>query len=173
MTTPDDGTLADLLKITEFAEKIGALDQREGEHFRDVSHALSQLRTTVNGIQGTITDQAEILAGLNGLDDAVAKLDRADHPLLPPAAAAGRRYQPSDTVRWWDLQDDDNTTRRRRKPAIARLRNWVEHIYRPHYGYLAAAPGGLLGAASAVPDAARLAQRAVERTVPEHPADRA
>jgi hypothetical protein len=142
VTSPDDGTLADLLKITEFAEKIGALDQREGEHFRDVSHALSQLRTTVNGIQGTIADQADILAGLNGLDDAVAKLTEQITHLQPPAAPAARRYQPSDTVRWWDLQDNDNTDKKKAaKSAIARLRNWVEHIYRPHYGYLAAALG--------------------------------
>jgi hypothetical protein len=132
VTTPDDGTLADLLKITEFAERIGVLDQREGQHFREVSHALSQVRTTVNGIQGTITDQAEILAGLTGLDDAVAKLTEQITPLLPPAPPAANRYQPADTVRWWNLQDAD------KKAAIARIRDWVEHIYRPHYGYLAA-----------------------------------
>jgi hypothetical protein len=136
VTTPDDGTLADLLKITEFAERIGALDQREGEHFRDVSHVLSQVRTTVNGIQGTLTGQAEILAGLTGLDDAVAKLTEQITPLLAPAPAAASRYQPADTVRWWNLQDPD-----KKNAAIARIRDWVEHIYRPHYGYLAAGLG--------------------------------
>ena len=67
----------------------------------------------------------------------MAKLTEQITPLLPPAAPASDRYQPADTVRWWDLQDSATET----ESAIARLRNWVDHIYRPHYGYLAAPLG--------------------------------
>jgi hypothetical protein len=131
----EDGIAAALLKITEHGERIGVLDEREAGHFRDVTSALHTLRTTVNGVEGTIADQAEILGSLNGLDEAVARLTEQITPLLPPAAPASDRYQPADTVRWWRLQDSARTE------AIARLCNWVDQIYLPHYGYLAAPLG--------------------------------
>lgn len=134
-TPPEDAIGAALLKITEHGERIGILDEREAGHFRDVTSALHTLRTTVNGVEGTVADQAEILGSLNGLDEAVAKLAEQITPLLPPAAPASDRYQPADTVRWWRLQDSARTE------AIARLRNWVDQIYLPHYGYLAASLG--------------------------------
>jgi hypothetical protein len=134
-TPAEDGIAAALLKITEHGERIGILDQREAGHFRDVTSALHKLRTTVNGVEGTITDQAEILGSLNGLDEAVASLTEQITPLLPPAAPASDRYQPADTVRWWRLKDSTRTE------PIARLRNWVHQIYLPYYGYLAAPLG--------------------------------
>jgi hypothetical protein len=134
-TPPEDAIGAALLKMTEHGERIGVLDEREAEHFRAVTGALHELRTKVNGVEGTIADQAEILGSLNGLDEAVAKLAEQITPLLPPAAPASDRYQPTDTVRWWRLQDGARTE------AIARLRNWVNQIYLPHYGYLAASLG--------------------------------
>ena len=48
---------------------------------------------------------------------------------------AVRRYQPAPTARWWKLTGDD------RDQALARLRAWVEQIYRPGFGHLAAALG--------------------------------
>jgi hypothetical protein len=126
---------AALLKITEYGERIGVLDEREAEHFRAVTSALHTLRTTVGGVEGTIADQAEILGSLNGLDEAVASLTEQITPLLPPAAPADGRYQPADTVRWWCLQASARTE------PIARLRNWVDQIYLPYYGYLAAPLG--------------------------------
>jgi hypothetical protein len=134
-TPAEDAIGAALLKMTEYGERIGVLDEREAEHFRAVTSALHELRTKVNGVEGTIADQAEILGSLNGLDEAVAKLAEQITPLLPPAAPASDRYQPADTVRWWRLQDGARTE------AIARLGNWVDQIYLPHYGYLAAPLG--------------------------------
>jgi hypothetical protein len=134
-TPPEDGIAAALLKITEHGERIGVLDEREAGHFRAVTSALHTLRSTVNGVEGTIADQAEILGSLNGLDEAVASLIEQITPLLPAAAPASDRYQPADTVRWWRLQDSARTE------PIARLRNWVSQIYLPCYGYLAAPLG--------------------------------
>jgi hypothetical protein len=131
-TPPEDGTAAALLKVYECVERIGGLDEREAEHFRDVTRALHQLRTKVSGVADTVTDQAEILGSLNGLDEAVAKLAEQITPLLPPAAPASDRYEPADTVHWWELDGAGRTK------AVTRLRSWVTHIYRPHYGYLAA-----------------------------------
>ena len=133
-TVPEDAIGAALLKMTEYGERIGVLNEREAEHFRAVTGALHELRTTVNGVEGTVADQTEILGSLNGLDEAVARLVEQITPLLPPAPAFDR-YQPTDTVRWWRLPDSARTE------AIARLRNWVNQIYLPHYGYLAAPLG--------------------------------
>jgi hypothetical protein len=132
---PEDGLTAALLRLNEHSERIGQIDQREGEHFRHVSDALAKLHTTVNGMKGTITDQAEILAGLDGLDEAVAELTEQVASLLPPAPEAEDRYQPAETIRWWTLDDDAKAE------ATARLRHWVSYIYRPHYGHLAAQLG--------------------------------
>ena len=44
-------------------------------------------------------------------------------------------YQPVPAPRWWKLDGTE------REDALARLRAWVEQIYRPGYGHLAAALG--------------------------------
>ena len=45
------------------------------------------------------------------------------------------RYQPDQAPPWWQLTAAD------RAEPIARLRAWVEQVYRPGYGHLAAALG--------------------------------
>ena len=47
-------------------------------------------------------------------------------------------YQPGPPPPWWKLTPDD------RHEPVARLRGWVEQVYRPGYGHLAAtlAPAG-------------------------------
>ena len=44
-------------------------------------------------------------------------------------------YQPGPAPAWWTLTGDD-----RREP-VAQLRGWVDRVYRPGYGHLAAALG--------------------------------
>jgi hypothetical protein len=44
-------------------------------------------------------------------------------------------YQPGPTPAWWTLAGED-----RREP-VAQLRGWVDRVYRPGYGHLAAALG--------------------------------
>jgi hypothetical protein len=44
-------------------------------------------------------------------------------------------YQPEPAPQWWNLPADA------RAEPIARLRTWVEHVYRPGYGHLAATLG--------------------------------
>ena len=132
---PQDGLTAALLRLTEHAARIGALDEREGQHFSDVAHQLSKLRTTVTGMQGTLTDQGEILGGLNGLDDTVVALADRLATLLPPDAPCTERYEITPTAPWWDIDDSD------REEAVARLSDWVGFVYRPCYGHLAARLG--------------------------------
>jgi hypothetical protein len=55
--------------------------------------------------------------------------------LTSPAADDPGGFQPSPAPAWWTLAGDD-----RREP-IAQLRGWVDQVYRPGYGHLAAALG--------------------------------
>jgi hypothetical protein len=44
-------------------------------------------------------------------------------------------YQPAAQPRWWQQSDDGH------QDAVTRLRGWVEQVYRPGYGHLAAGLG--------------------------------
>jgi hypothetical protein len=134
VSTTDDSITAALLQIGQCADRIGQIDAREGAHFREVSDALAKLHTKVQGLQGTVADQAEILASLDGAAEAIAELGAQLETLLPPEAEGGR-YQPIPPVRWWELGDTQ------RQDAVRRLQSWVARIYRPHYGHLAAVLG--------------------------------
>lgn len=52
-----------------------------------------------------------------------------------PGTAAGEPgvYEIRPAVHWWSVNDEQ------RDKAIAHLKAWVEQVYRPHYGHLAAA----------------------------------
>jgi len=63
--------------------------------------------------------------------DAVAELAaRLDAQLAAMSDASSR--SPAPARRWWKLDGPD------RDNAIATLRNWVDQVYRPGYGQLAA-----------------------------------
>ena len=126
-----EGLAAVLLQISQHAERLAVLDNREGEHHQAVSDALEKLRTAVNRLRGTVADQAEILASLDGIDETLASLAARVASLLPPEGSEGSRYQPIPTVTWWSLDDEE------REEATARIRDWVARILLPYYGHLA------------------------------------
>ena len=68
------------------------------------------------------------------LDRQVAEL-AATPPAQPATATATAGYQPPAAPRFWKL---DGAAR---EEAIAKLRAWVEQVYRPGYGHLAASLG--------------------------------
>jgi hypothetical protein len=141
-----DTLTAALLQITQHAERLAALDEREAAHHQQVAGRLTALaqqlaETTgaVTKVQATIARQAAILGSLDGLDQQVAGLT-AKLTDLVPARTHGQdnedgSYQPAPTARWWKLTGDE------REQGLARLRAWVEQIYRPGFGHLAAALG--------------------------------
>jgi hypothetical protein len=87
---------------------------------------LDQLAAHDEKITQLGTRQAAILAELTARLDALAAADRDPEPASPPPASARR---------WWKLAGDE------RDHAIAGLRAWVDDIYRPGYGQLAALLG--------------------------------
>jgi len=141
-----DALTAALLQITQHAERLAALDEREATHHQQIAERLAELSRhltdtteTVTGIQATIAGQTPIIDSLEGLDQQVALLAKRLIDLAPSRSDGDHEtdgsYQPAPTARWWKLTSDE------RDQALARLRAWVEQIYRPSFGHLAAALG--------------------------------
>ena len=130
-----DAMAAALLQLAQHGERLAVLDARETDHFRVIGERLAELATLIAGLGGTIQDQAAILAGLDGLDGQVAALAARLAQIVPAGDGDPRLYQPSPSPRWWKLAGEA------RDEALARVRAWVEQVYRPGYGQLAATLG--------------------------------
>jgi hypothetical protein len=85
-----------------------------------------------------------VLAQLAELRDQVTLMEAAqqrDQERLDQLAAALKRkkaetYEPASAPRWWQLSADE------RFDAVQRIRSWVDTVFRPGYGHLAAKLGG-------------------------------
>jgi hypothetical protein len=121
-----------LLQLSEHAERLSALDQREAGHFRVVQQRLNELADLITALGGTLDDQSVILARLDGPAPTATSADQDS-----PGGDAGlaQSYQPLPAPRWWKL------TGEAREEALDKLRGWVEQVYRPGYGQLAATLG--------------------------------
>lgn len=75
-----------------------------------------------------LAEQGKQIGQLRDVVDAVtAKLAE-----LTDLGGDGIGYQPIPAPRWWLLENEE------RREAISRLADWVETVYRPSYGHLAA-----------------------------------
>jgi hypothetical protein len=133
MTGEPEGLTAVLLQLAGIAQKLAELDQRQASDARDLKQRVTALALLVDELKDTTASHAHALAALDGLDRQVAEL-AADH-----APADGDRdrpaYRPSAAPKFWKLDGPD------RDQAISKLRAWVEQVYRPGYGHLAASLG--------------------------------
>jgi hypothetical protein len=85
-----------------------------------------------------------VLAQLAELRDQVTLMEAAqqrDQERLDQLAASLKRkkaesYEPAPAPRWWQLSADE------RFDAVQRIRSWVDTVFRPGYGHLAAKLGG-------------------------------
>jgi hypothetical protein len=121
---------AALLQLAEHDERLASLDEREAGHFRAVQQRLGELAGLITQLGGTLQDQSAVLARL---EDMAGRI-----PALAPAGGddgEGRAYEPSPVPRWWKL------TGEAREEALGKLCAWVEQVYRPGYGQLAALLG--------------------------------
>lgn len=131
---PDpDGLTAALMQLSQQKADLARLDARETADVTEIKDRVAELMTLVRGVKGTVADQAEILAALEGLDGQVAELLARLDEIAPGEDGDPRLYQPVPAPRWWKLQGEA------REEPIARLRAWVERVYRPGYGAVAAA----------------------------------
>jgi hypothetical protein len=133
MNAPDDmsdGLAAALIQISAHAERIGGLDAREAAHFEDISF---RLRTLASQVAEDVTDKQAILTSVNDLDTQVAALaTRLSEAAETEQDAGIRQYPVGGSPRWWKQTGPEQ------EHALNRLRSWVEQIYQPGYGQLAA-----------------------------------
>jgi hypothetical protein len=85
--------------------------------------------TSQGTLAGALLQLAEQGQQIEQLRQAVAKIQ---DQLTGDRGADGVPYRPIPAPRWWLLDGDA------RQEAVARLRSWVEDIYQPGYGHLAA-----------------------------------
>jgi hypothetical protein len=131
--TPDPlpGVLA---QLTAHHEQITQLDTRETSHHAAITERLTQITDLVTSIRRLLDDHQLALTRIEAIDGQVN--DPTAHPDGTASASEGSgRYRPGPAATWWKLTDAE------RAEPITRLRSWVEHVYRPGYGHLAATLG--------------------------------
>jgi hypothetical protein len=144
--TPDpdpDALTAALLQLSEHASLLRDLDARHRASCAETAERITALTALADAIKNTLADHAAVLDGLAGLDQQVAalaaRLDRAypgpDAGSETGGAGGEAGYRPGGQRRFWQLDGQA------REQAVARLRAWVEQVYRPGYGHLAASLG--------------------------------
>jgi hypothetical protein len=132
--TPPDPLPAALDQLAAHRERLSVLEGREAEHFAALSTRLTGIAGLISELTTEVSDHATALARLEGLDRQVAglaaQLSGSGQPGPDPEV-----FQPVPTPKWWKL------TGQERQDAVTRLRAWVDRVYRPGYGQLAATLG--------------------------------
>jgi hypothetical protein len=118
--TGNDPTTAVVDQLAAHTEQLTRLDTREAHHHAAVSGRLAELSGQAAGIGHTVQEHAAALARLTVTSQADPEADG---------------YQPGPAPAWWKLAATE------RQEPIARLRAWVEQVYRPGYGHLAVTLG--------------------------------
>ncbi len=116
--TGNDPITGLLDRIAAYSEHVTRLDTREAEHYTDLSGQLAELADQAASIGRSLQDHTAALAQLTATSQVAAESDS---------------YCPAPAPAWWKLAADG------RQEPVARLRAWVEQVYRPGYGHLAAA----------------------------------
>jgi hypothetical protein len=116
-TTGPDGITAVLLQLADLGQKLAALDERQAQDADRIRERITVLGAIVTDLKGTVAGHDQALAAV-----------------AAPAADDGR-YAPAAAPRWW------KPTYPGRDEAVTRLRSWVDRVYRPGYGHLAAGLG--------------------------------
>jgi hypothetical protein len=107
-------------QLAAHAEQLTRLDTRHADHHAAVSARLAELTGQTAALGHVVAEHAAALTRLT----APSQTD-----------PDGDGYCPEPTPAWWKLAADA------RPEPIARLRGWVEQVYRPGYGHLAASLG--------------------------------
>jgi len=117
-----------LLQLADHEERLAGLDEREAGHFRAVQQRLGEL-------VGVVAELGRALEGQTGVLERLEELAGRIPLVAGPADGDGVCYEPSLVPRWWNLSGAA------REEALGKLRGWVEQVYRPGYGQLAATLG--------------------------------
>jgi hypothetical protein len=118
--TSQDPITAIVDQLAAQAEQLTQLDARQAEHHTAVSGRLAELTDQAAALSRVVQEHAAALTQL-----------AAASPTGPDPDG----YCPGQAPAWWKLAGAD------RSEPVARLRAWVEQVYRPGYGHLAAGLG--------------------------------
>ncbi len=136
MTGEPEGLTAVLLQLAGMTQKLAELDQRQAGEARALKERIAALALQVNELKDTTASHTVTLTALDGLDRQVAELaaKATGHPTAdsegdPPT------YQPAAAPKLWKPGGPEYDQ------AISKLRAWVNQVYRPGYGHLAASLG--------------------------------
>ena len=153
-----DPLTAVLDQLAAYREQLTQLDDREAAHFAAVGEQLAQLAGLITTMGRTLADDTAALARLEALDRQVTELAAR---LAGPGADGKDRSPARPGTSLVDSSPPPNG-----KQPIAELRAWVEQVYRPGYGHLAATLGPCWAAARPVPVRAGHRQPAVDGALP-------
>ena len=118
--TSNDPNTGLLDQLAAHREQLARLDAREAEHHAALCGQLTELADQTAGISRTLQEYAAAITRLTATSQADPDPDG---------------YRPGPAPAWWKLAAAD------RQEPVARLRAWVEQVYRPGYGHLAASLG--------------------------------
>ncbi len=136
MTDPTGpgGLTAVLLQLADITARLAALDERQAGDGRRLTDRVTALAAIVSDLKGTAASHGEALTAMQELDRRLADLAGGNpDPDGEDDQPAG--YQPPAAPRFWKPDGPD------RDLAVAKLRAWVDQVYRPGYGHMAASLG--------------------------------
>ena len=107
-------------QLAAHAEQLTRLDTRHADHHAAVSARLAELTGQTAALSRAVEEHAA----------ALTRLTAPSH-----TGPDGDGYHPEPAPAWWKLAATE------RQEPVARLRAWVEQVYRPGYGHLAAILG--------------------------------
>lgn len=93
MSEPD-ALAAALLRLSEHADHLARLEERETRHAAEAADRITALTTLADAMRHTLDDQAEVLAGLKDLDDQVASLAARIDDVAPADDSSGAAIGP-------------------------------------------------------------------------------
>ena len=126
--TPDPLTAA-LDQLAACREHLSSLDTREATHHATLSGQLDQLAGMLTTVSRALAEDTAALARLDALGRQVTDLARQPGTRSEDSEDG---YQPHPAPLWHQLGAAE------RRAPVTELRDWVEHVYRPGYGHLAA-----------------------------------
>jgi hypothetical protein len=118
--TGNDQINAIVDQLAAHAEQLIRLDTRQADNHAAVSGRLAELTDQTTAVGRAVQEHAAALTRLTATSQTDAHPDG---------------YRPEPAPAWWKLAAAD------RQEPIARLRAWVEQVYRPGYGHLAGTLG--------------------------------
>jgi hypothetical protein len=118
--TSNDPITAIVDQLAAHAEQLTRLDTRHADHHAAVSGRLAELTGQTAALSHAVEEHAAALTRLTAQSQ---------------TGPDGDGYHPQPVPAWWKLAADE------RQEPVARQRAWVEQVYRPGYGHLAAGLG--------------------------------